>query len=81
MLAYVMGNEPCGRIGSPPERGAHAQCKARPHISPGPLLMPGFPLSWDLVAAQTLLESPGPQSGVRVVRTGVRRSLAEVRLD
>jgi hypothetical protein len=28
-----------------------------------------------------LLGSPGPQSGVRVVRIGVRRSLAEVWLD
>jgi hypothetical protein len=29
----------------------------------------------------SLLGSPGPQSRVRVVRTGVRRSFAEVRLD
>jgi hypothetical protein len=50
-----MGNEPRGRIGSPPERGAHAQSKARIRVSTGPLLMPGFLLSRDLVAARTLL--------------------------
>jgi hypothetical protein len=54
-LAYVTGNEPHGCIGSPPERGAHAQSKSWPHVSTGPLLMPGFPLSQDLVAAWTLL--------------------------
>jgi hypothetical protein len=31
------------------------QSKARPRVSTGPLLMPGFPLSRDLVAARTLL--------------------------
>jgi hypothetical protein len=59
-LAYVTGNEPRGCFGSPPERGAHAQGKARPHISTGPLLMPGFPLSRDPVSAWTLLGSLEP---------------------
>jgi hypothetical protein len=54
-LAYVMGNEPCVRIGSPLERGAHMRGKARTHVSTGPLLMSGFPLPRDLVAARTLL--------------------------
>jgi hypothetical protein len=54
-LAYVTGNEPRGRIGSPLEWGAHAQSKARTRVSTGPLLMLGFPLSQDLVAARTLL--------------------------
>jgi hypothetical protein len=58
-----MGNEPRGRIGSSPERGAHAQSKARPRVSTGPLLMPGFPLSRDPVAARTFIESLRPQSG------------------
>jgi hypothetical protein len=31
------------------------QGKARTRGSTGPLLMPGFPLSWDLVVARTLL--------------------------
>jgi hypothetical protein len=54
-LAYVTGNEPRGRIGSSPERGAHAQSKAWTRVSTGPLLTPGFPLSRDLVVARTLL--------------------------
>jgi hypothetical protein len=54
-LAYVTGNEPRGRIGSPPNRGVHAQSKARTRVSTGPLLTLGFPLSRDLVAAWTLL--------------------------
>jgi hypothetical protein len=67
------GNEPRGRIGSPPEWGAHAQSKARPRVSTGPLLMPGFPLSLDLVAAQTFLEeiwtpSKGPDMLTRESR-------------
>jgi hypothetical protein len=67
-LAYVTGNEPRGRIGSPPEQGVHAQSKARTRVSTGPLLTRGFPLSRDLVAARTLLR------GIWVVRTGVRCS-------
>jgi hypothetical protein len=54
-LAYVTGNEPRGRIGSPPERGAHAQSKAWTRVNTGPLLTPGFPLSRDLLAGRTLL--------------------------
>jgi hypothetical protein len=70
-MAYVMGNEPRGRIRSPPERGAHVQSKARPRVSSGPLLMPRFPLSRDLVAASTLLggiwtPSKGPDAYSRV---------------
>jgi hypothetical protein len=31
-LAYVMGNKPCGSIGSPPERGAQAHRIKHGHV-------------------------------------------------
>jgi hypothetical protein len=71
-----MGNEPRGRIGSPPERGVHAQSKGRLRVSTEPLLMPGFPLSRDLVAARTLLggiwtPSKGPGTLTRESRATI----------
>jgi hypothetical protein len=69
--------------------------KARTRVSTGPLLRPRYPLSRDLVMGDpdltrggirtpskgpgTLLGSPGPYSGVRVVRTGFQCFLVEVR--
>jgi hypothetical protein len=71
-----MGNEPRGRIGSPHERGAHVQSKARPRVSTGPLLMLGFALSQDLVATRTLLggiwtPSKGPDTLTRESRATI----------
>jgi hypothetical protein len=94
-LAYVMGNKPRGSIGSLPERGAQAHGIKPGHVSvPDPCLGQGIPChGTSLWVARTLLGgirtpskgpgtllgSPGPYSGVRVVRTGVWRFLVEVR--
>jgi hypothetical protein len=94
-LAYVTDNKPRGSIGSPPERGAQAHMIKPGHVSvPDPCLGQGIPCpGTSLWVARTLLGgiqtpskgpgmllgSPGPYSGVRVVRIGVRRFLVEVR--
>jgi hypothetical protein len=42
-LAYVMGNKPCGSIGSPPERGVQAH-----KIKPGHMSVPDPSLGQDI---------------------------------
>jgi hypothetical protein len=43
-LAYITGNKPCGSIGSPPERGAHAHRIKFGHVSVlDPCLGQGIP--------------------------------------
>jgi hypothetical protein len=94
-LAYVTGNKPRCSIGSPPERGAQAHRIKAGHVSiPDPCLGQGIPcpgtslwVAWTLLGGirtpskgpGTPLGNLGPYSGVRVVRTGVRRFLVEVR--
>jgi hypothetical protein len=94
-LAYVTGNKPRGNIGSLPERGAQAHRIKPGHVSVLDLCLgQGIPCpGTSLWVARTLLEgirtpskgpdmllgSPRPYSGVRVVRTGVRCFLVEVR--
>jgi hypothetical protein len=94
-LAYVTGSKPRGSIGSPPEWGAQVHKIKPGHVSvPDPCFGQGIPCPstslWVvrtlLVVVRTpskgpdtLLGSPGPYSGVRVVRTWVRRFLVEVR--
>jgi hypothetical protein len=93
-LAYVTGNKPRGSIGSPPERGAQVHRIKPGHVSvPDPCLGQGIPcpgtslwvvptllkgIQTPSKGPDTLLGSPGLYSGVRVVRTGVRRFLMEV---
>jgi hypothetical protein len=93
--AYVTGNKPRGSIGSPPERGAQVHRIKPGHVSvPYPCFGQSIPCpGTSLWVVQTLLGgirtpskgpgtllgSPGPYSGVRVVCTGVRRFLVEVR--
>jgi hypothetical protein len=94
-LAYVTGNKPHGSIGSPPEHGAQAHRIKPGHVLvPDPCLGQGIPCPGTSLwvarillggirtpskGPDTLLGSPGPYSGVWVVRTGVRRFLVEVR--
>jgi hypothetical protein len=94
-LAYVMGNKPCGSIGSPPKRGAQVHRIKLGHVSvPDPCFGQGIPCPGTSLwvvrtllrgirtpskGPDTLLGSLGPYSGVRVMRTGVRRFLVEVR--
>jgi hypothetical protein len=94
-LAYVTGNKPRGSIGSSPERGAQAHRIKPGHVSvldpclgqgilcPGTSLWVARTLLGGIrtpsKGPDTLLGSPGPYSGVQVVRTGVRRFLVEVR--
>jgi hypothetical protein len=94
-LAYVTGNKPRGSIGSSPEWGAQAHRIKPGHVSVlDPCLGQGILCpETSLWVVRTLLGgirtpskgpgmllgSLGPYSGVRVVRTGVRRFLVEVR--
>jgi hypothetical protein len=94
-LAYVTGNKPRGSIGSSPERGAQAHRIKHGHASvPDPCSGQGIPCPGTSLwvartllggirtpskGPDTLLGSPGPYSGVRGVRTGVRCFLVEVR--
>jgi hypothetical protein len=94
-LAYITGNKPCGSIGSPPERGAQVHRIKPGHMSvPAPCFGQGIPYPGTSLwvvrtllggirtpskGPNTLLGSPGPYSGVRVVLIGVRRFLVEVR--
>jgi hypothetical protein len=95
LLAYVTSSKPRGSIGSPPERGAQVHRIKPGHVSvPNPCFGQGIPypgtslwmvrtllggIQTPSKGPDTLLGSPGPYSGVRVVRTGVRRFLVEVR--
>jgi hypothetical protein len=94
-LAYVTGNKPRGSIGSPPERGAQTHRIKPGHVSVlDPCLGQGIlcprtslwmartllgGIRTPSKGPDTLIGSPGPYSGVRVVRTKVRRFLVEVR--
>jgi hypothetical protein len=94
-LAYVMGNKPRGSIGSPPEQGAQAHRIKPGHVSsPDPCLglgirCPGPYCGWPGSRSEgsgphprgpaCLHGSPGPYSEIRVVSTGVRCFLEEVR--
>jgi hypothetical protein len=93
--AHVMGNKPRGGIGSPPERGAQAHRIKPGHASvPDPCLGQGTPLPGPLYGwpgpysegsvphprgPACLHGSPGPYSKIRVVSSGVRHFLEEVR--
>jgi hypothetical protein len=93
-LAYVTGSKPRGSIGSPPERGAQVHRIKPGHVLvPDPCFGQGIPCPGTSLwvvrtlfggirtpskGPSTLLGSPGPYSGVRVVRTGVQRFLVEV---
>jgi hypothetical protein len=94
-VAYVTGNKPRGSIGSLPERRAQVHKIKPGHVPvPDPCLDQDIPCPGTLLwvvrtllggirtpskGPDTLPGSPGPYSGVRVVRTGVRRFLVEVR--